>query len=259
MAQICLNVYVLNADIYDLESAVKQHNRELKRSLDRLADPMQRLEALREKYSQLLRDMKSTERELQKAKKRGDTLQKEKDTVKSELNKSNSTKDRLEKLSRDTNSENKKLRSDINRLERDEARVRGELHNRLESLVYHVDDAVQSYQQQPPENPVDVEIDELFRLKFRSFIDQYELRELQFHSLLRTKELELQLQTARLEEYRKREQMESSKSSQLTRQVSTFSQTETELRSQLNIYVEKFKQVGVNNATLFDVLAMICC
>lgn len=37
--------------------------------------------------------------------------------------------------------------------------------------------------------------------------------------------------------------MEASKSRQLTSQVSTFSQTETELRSQLNIYVEKFKQV----------------
>jgi len=35
-----------------------------------------------------------------------------------------------------------------------------------------------------------------------------------------------------------------SKSHQLTRQVSTFSQTENELRSQLNIYVEKFKQVS---------------
>jgi hypothetical protein len=31
----------------------------------------------------------------------------------------------------------------------------------------------------------------------------------------------------------------------LTRQVSTFSQTETELRTQLNIYVEKFKQVSL--------------
>ena len=33
------------------------------------------------------------------------------------------------------------------------------------------------------------------------------------------------------------------RSRQLSAQVSTFSQTETELRSQLNIYVEKFKQV----------------
>ena len=34
-----------------------------------------------------------------------------------------------------------------------------------------------------------------------------------------------------------------SKSHQLTSQVSTFSQTENELRGQLNVYVEKFKQV----------------
>lgn len=82
-----------------------------------------------------------------------------------------------------------------------------------------------------------------FRQKFKSFIDQYELRELQFHSLLRTKELEIQYHMARLEQQRKQQEVESSKSNQLTRQVSTFSQTETELRTQLNIYVEKFKQV----------------
>jgi Myosin-like coiled-coil protein len=49
--------------------------------------------------------------------------------------------------------------------------------------------------------------------------------------------------TALLEQQRRDQEMESSKSDQLTKQVSTFSQTETELRSQLNIYVEKFKQV----------------
>ena len=83
-----------------------------------------------------------------------------------------------------------------------------------------------------------------FRQKFKSFIEQYELRELHFHSLLRTKELEIQYQMARFEQQKKAQELESTKSHQLTRQVSTFSQTETELRSQLNIYVEKFKQVS---------------
>lgn len=82
-----------------------------------------------------------------------------------------------------------------------------------------------------------------FRQKFKSFIDQYELRELQFYSLLRAKDMEIQYQIARFEQQRKAQEMESSKSHQLTRQVSTFSQTESELRTQLNIYVEKFKQV----------------
>ncbi|KAF2094044.1 hypothetical protein NA57DRAFT_80465 [Rhizodiscina lignyota] len=227
----------------EIDFAAKQHNRELKKSLDRLADPLQKLDAVQKKYSQLFREMKTTEREMQKAKKRGDQLQKEKEAIKSELNKANSAKDKLEKLSRDTNSENKRLRSDITRLERDEMRMRDELHDRLERMVFEVEDAAQANQQPPQESAANMEVEELFRQKFKSFIEQYELRELQFHSLLRTKELELQLYQTRLEEYRKREQMESSKSSQLTRQVSTFSQTETELRSQLNIYVEKFKQV----------------
>jgi hypothetical protein len=82
-----------------------------------------------------------------------------------------------------------------------------------------------------------------FRQKFKSFVDQYEMRELHFKSSLRSKDLEIQFHMAKLEQQRRAQEMESSKSHQLTRQVSTFSQTETELRSQLNIYVEKFKQV----------------
>ena len=61
---------------------------------------------------------------------------------------------------------------------------------------------------------------------------------------MRTKECEVQLSLARAEEQRKRAEDEAKKSRTLNSQVSTFSQTETELRSQLNIYVEKFKQVG---------------
>ena len=62
-------------------------------------------------------------------------------------------------------------------------------------------------------------------------------------SLLRTKETEIQHLLTRLEAQRKMSDSESARSRQLSAQVSTFSQTETELRSQLNIYVEKFKQV----------------
>jgi hypothetical protein len=71
------------------------------------------------------------------------------------------------------------------------------------------------------------------------------MREIQFHSLLRSKELEIQFHLAQQERLRKQQDAELNKSHQLTRQVSTFSQTENELRSQLNIYVEKFKQVSL--------------
>lgn len=121
--------------------------------------------------------------------------------------------------------------------------MREELHRRLEGMVYDVQELID--QKENPESlPANMEQDELFRQKFKSFIDQYELRELQFHSLLRTKELEVQYQVARYEQQRKAQEQEVHKTRQLTSQVSTFSQTETELRSQLNIYVEKFKQVS---------------
>lgn len=76
-------------------------------------------------------------------------------------------------------------------------------------------------------------------------MEQYELRELHFHNLMRTKECEIQSSLARADDQRKRADDEIKKSRTLNAQVSTFSQTETELRSQLNIYVEKFKQAGL--------------
>jgi len=74
-------------------------------------------------------------------------------------------------------------------------------------------------------------------------IDQYELRELHFHSLMRTKELEVQYHLARYEKEKKAAEAENARSRQLNGQVQTFSKTETELRQQLNVYVDKFKQV----------------
>ncbi|KAH7072771.1 myosin-like coiled-coil protein-domain-containing protein [Paraphoma chrysanthemicola] len=222
---------------------VKKANRELSSLLSHMDGPLSRLEVVQKRYTELLADMKRTEREHQKAKKRGDQLQKEKDAQRSELNKVTTMKDKLDKLSRDFAKENKKLKDELHKLETSESTARQDLHDRLEYLLKDVEDCIAAQSQPEPQNQADVELDELFKQKFKSFIDQYEYREIQFHSLLRTKELEIQYQMARLEQQRKHQEAESSKSHQLTRQVSTFSQTETELRTQLNIYVEKFKQV----------------
>lgn len=62
---------------------------------------------------------------------------------------------------------------------------------------------------------------------------------------MRTKELEVQYNLARYEKARKEAEAETARARALNAQVLTFSKTETELRSQLNIYVEKFKQVGI--------------
>lgn len=61
---------------------------------------------------------------------------------------------------------------------------------------------------------------------------------------MKTKECEVHFNVARYEHQRKLAENETTRSRTLSAQVNTFSQTETELRSQLNIYVEKFKQVS---------------
>lgn len=82
-----------------------------------------------------------------------------------------------------------------------------------------------------------------FKNRFKSLIDQYELRELHFHSAMRTKEIEVQWNMARYEQQKKAVETEGNRARQLNNQVLTFTKTETELRNQLNVYVEKFKQV----------------
>ncbi|KAK3056122.1 hypothetical protein LTS18_011694, partial [Coniosporium uncinatum] len=227
---------------WHVDREVKKATRELSHLLSNIEAPMNRLDTVQKKYAQLLAEMKRVEQDHKKAKKRADQLQKEKDAARSELSKANQAKDRLEKLSRDLSVDNRKLKTELQRLEKRDSEERAELHERLENMMAEVEDAIQAHEN-PELQPANIEMEEMFKQKFKSFIDQYELRELQFTSLLRTKELELQYQVARLEQQRKAQEMESSKSHQLTRQVSTFSQTETELRSQLNIYVEKFKQL----------------
>jgi hypothetical protein len=186
--------------------------------------------------------MKRVEREHVKAKKRGDQLQKEKEEVSKNLTKEKAMKDKLEKLSRELTRENKKLKEDL----RDEKESGGdrneELHRKLENLVLDVEEVIMD-RRAPERQSADLEQDKLFREKFTSFLHQYELRELYFQSMLRTKDLEIAYQMSRHDQLKKAQESELSKSHQLTRQVSTFSQTENELRGQLNVYVEKFKQV----------------
>lgn len=84
-----------------------------------------------------------------------------------------------------------------------------------------------------------------FKSRFKTLLEQYDFREQVFAHKLRKKELEAQASMARFENEKKAAEQEVARSRDLRVQVATFSQTETELRSQLNVYVEKFKQVGL--------------
>lgn len=225
----------------EIEAEVKKANRDLSQLLNTMEPHNSKLDTVQRKYTELLSEMKKVEREHVKAKKRGDQLQKEKEEVGKERTRERGLKEKLEKLSRELTKENKKLKEDLRDLKESSADRNEELHRKLESMVLDVEEVV-SDRRQPERQTQELEQDKLFREKFTSFLHQYELRELQFQSLLRTKDLEIAYQTARHDQLKKAQESELSKSHQLTRQVSTFSQTENELRGQLNVYVEKFKQ-----------------
>lgn len=137
-------------------------------------DPsISKIDTVQRKYSELLAEMKRTEREHIKAKKRGDQLQKEKDSQRSELTKATSMKEKLEKLSRELTKENKKLKvrkesrdcvvnvreidigclsqEDLRDMKESAADKNEELHRRLERMVTEVEEVVSD--RRAPERP----------------------------------------------------------------------------------------------------------
>ncbi|KAI0166744.1 myosin-like coiled-coil protein-domain-containing protein [Hypoxylon sp. FL1284] len=225
----------------EIDREVRKANRELNHQMNKMSD-MDKIELLTKRSSELFASMKRLERENQKNKKRADQLQKEKDSSRTDLSKQISLKEKLEKLCRELQKENNKLKNEHRALNDTHDRLKSSSDERFKKLL----DTMEGFQEEkdnPRKQVVYMKAEELFKARFKSLIDQYELRELHFHSSMRTKEIEVQWNMARFEQQKKTAETETTRARQLNSQVLTFSKTETELRNQLNVYVEKFKQV----------------
>ncbi|KAF3924631.1 Gamma-taxilin [Arthrobotrys entomopaga] len=223
--------------------AVRKANKELADLVNNREDHLAKVEAIQQKYSELFQEMKKLERDYNRARRRADQLQKEKDHNRSELTKANNMKNKLEQLCRELQKENRRVKDESKVKEQSEKDKREELSTKFENTIWEIKNRMEEDTDTTSSKALNMEVDALIKLKFRTLIDQYEMRELHFQSLLRTKELEVQYNLARYDQKRKQADAEAMRAKALHAQVSTFSQTETELRSQLNIYVEKFKQV----------------
>ncbi|KAJ5632386.1 hypothetical protein N7490_008725 [Penicillium lividum] len=226
----------------EIEREVKKATRDLNQLLNTMESPMTRLEAVSKKYTELLADMKKLDRDYAKSKKRSDQLQKDQEKSKSEFSKTITMKDKLEKLCRELTKENKKVKDENKKLDDTEKKARLIVNERLDSLLYDIQD-VMAAKGNPRNEKVDVDLDDALRVKLKTISEQFDTRELHYKGLLRSKDSEIQSLTAKFEEQRRSADNESVRGRALSAQVSTFSHTEAELRSQLNIYVEKFKQV----------------
>lgn len=125
-------------------------------------DPsINKIDTIQRKYSELLAEMKRTEREHIKSKKRADQLQKEKDTQRSELTKATTMKDKLEKLSRELTKENKKLKEDLRDVKEQATEKNDELHRRLEQMVDEVEEVVGD-RRAPERSDIDLDQDKMY-------------------------------------------------------------------------------------------------
>ncbi|KAK9354857.1 myosin-like coiled-coil protein-domain-containing protein [Lipomyces doorenjongii] len=238
----------LESDVFQEEDeekatarAARKANKELTELVDNHEDYLGKITAIQQKYSELFQEMKRHEREHMRAKKRAEQLQKEKDQARSEVKKALSVKEKLENLCRELQKENKRIKEESKKLAQSEQEKRDELSSKFESKIWEIKSRMEEHHgekviQQADENDV-------VKDRLKTFFEQYELRDAHLHKLLRSKELEVQVYMARYDRQRKLAESETARAKMLLNQVSTFTQTETELRSQLNVYVEKFKQV----------------
>lgn len=135
--------------------------RDLNDLISSVEGPMNRLDVVQRKYEELLSDMKKLERDHVKSKKRADQLQKDSEKAKTEHNKTATMKDKLEKLCRELTKENKKLKDENKKLDENEKQAREMMNEKLDQMLYDVQDAMNSKTTTHAEN-LHLELDDLY-------------------------------------------------------------------------------------------------
>jgi len=137
--------------------------------------------------------------------------------LKNDLIKSNSIKLKMENLSRELSRENKRLKDDLIRLTTLEQTKREEMTNKLEKRIQSIEEMVSLKPTKPipptfanptttPQSNLNLNEDEIekrIKERLKDILDQYELREKYYECVLRAKDLEVQLLTAKSERDRR--------------------------------------------------------
>ncbi|KAJ3029816.1 hypothetical protein HDV00_009428, partial [Rhizophlyctis rosea] len=197
-------------------------------------------ELMHTKYMELFQDYKRLERDHAKMKKKYDQANKDKDAAKADYNKLSSQKQKIETLCRELQKENKRVKEESKRLALSEQQKREELSSKFESTIWEIKSKMEEDSEEKKRRADD---SELLKEKFKDFLEQYDLREKHFSKVMASKDIEIQLLKAKLEEEKKNSEGEERGTQSLKAQVASFVRTESELRKQLGVYVEKFKQV----------------
>ena len=122
---------------------------------------------------------------------------KERDAAKSDLTKANSSKEKVEAVCRELQKENRRMKDENQRLQQSQENLAWDVKFKTEQDANV--DAKQDF------------LDEAEVGKMRTFVNQYQVRERHFNALMRSKDLEVQLLEARLEQQQKLAEQETLK------------------------------------------------
>ncbi|KND04547.1 uncharacterized protein SPPG_00272 [Spizellomyces punctatus DAOM BR117] len=222
-----------------IAKAVKKASKDISQLMENQTST-EKLELIQTKYMDLFQENKRLERDHGKLKRKLEQSNKEKDSSKAEYTKLHAQKQKIEALCRELQKENKRVKEESKRLAVSEQQKREELSSKFESTIWEIKSKME---EDSDEKKRRAEDSEMLKDKFKSFLEQYELREKHYNSMVKSREIEIQLLEAKLEQQRRATEEETIKGTALKAQVASFVKTETDLRKQLSIYVEKFKQV----------------
>ncbi|KAF9986994.1 hypothetical protein BGZ75_001179 [Mortierella antarctica] len=242
--------------------AMKKIHKEISQVVNGQEDHLGKATFMQRKYLEMFQDMRKQERDQQKLKKKLELLQRERDLFyreKERLQKGNELlvaerNQLLEERQGDkislTKSSNlcKKLEDLCRQFHKENRRIKEEVHQRTNQISGTFEKAIVEFKDKVEHDIAEKqrlidENDTMLRDKFQGFLEQYDVREKHFNSVVKSKDLELQLAQAKSEQHKQIALQGAAKVELLKSQLNAFSKTEAELRKQLNVYVEKFKQV----------------
>ncbi|KAI9098678.1 myosin-like coiled-coil protein-domain-containing protein [Phlyctochytrium arcticum] len=221
-----------------IAKAVKKASKEISQLIESGSSDC--AELIQSKYIELFQETKRLEREHAKVKRKIDQSTRERDTAKSDLAKLTTRHNKLETLCRELQKENKRVKEESKRLAISEQQKREELSSKFESTIWEIKSKME---EDGDEKRRRAEDNEMLKDKFKKFLEQYTLREKHYTSCTKSLHLEIQLLEAKLDACRHALSEETNKTAGLRHQIGGFVKSERELKAQLAIYVEKFRQV----------------
>lgn len=208
----------------------------------------EKLGILKRKYMELMQQDIRHRLDGLRAKETVQAVEVERDTARKEIEKMNKLKAKLESLCADLQEENRKIKA--------EALKRLDQHNatqpqkcKLKSgcarcgCTLDLSTAFPSLPDLPEVGSLQKAGAKVLSEQLHKFVDIYRLRERHFKALMRNKDCELDVQLAKTLNAELASDALKQRSDSLERQVLVLSRAESELKGQLAIYVDKFKQV----------------